>query len=184
MKKIMIVLGAIASAISLQAATANWAAPYVFASNDASEGDDTLVYSWAIAELASADVSGVSFANGELTGATVATTGDAIEVTGWGQEMNGTMTGTAGTYYALVVWNDNLKQWGVSDAVLAVADSTDATGNTVMDMTFANADDDPWGWGAGTSMVANQSTEVIPEPTSGLLLLVGMAGLALRRRRA
>jgi len=32
------------------------------------------------------------------------------------------------------------------------------------------------------NLIAN--TAVVPEPTSGLLLLLGMAGLALRRRRA
>ncbi len=41
--------------------------------------------------------------------------------------------------------------------------------------SFMNADEYP-----GTSM----STSVAPEPTSGLLMLLGMAGLALRRRRA
>ena len=29
-----------------------------------------------------------------------------------------------------------------------------------------------------------QSTAAVPEPTSGLLLLIGMAGLALKRKRA
>ena len=34
------------------------------------------------------------------------------------------------------------------------------------------------------SVVAANWTAVVPEPTSGLLMLVGLAGLALRRRRA
>ena len=37
--------------------------------------------------------------------------------------------------------------------------------------------------GAGTTATA-WSTAAVPEPTSGLLMLLGMAGLALRRRRA
>lgn len=46
----------------------------------------------------------------------------------------------------------------------------------------------PEQYGTGGSGVAgaimNGGAEPVPEPTSGLLLLVGMAGLALRRRRA
>ena len=35
-----------------------------------------------------------------------------------------------------------------------------------------------------TFATANYTTAAVPEPTSGLLMLVGLAGLALRRRRA
>ena len=37
---------------------------------------------------------------------------------------------------------------------------------------------------AGTSSSPNTFTTSVPEPTSGLLLLLGMAGLALKRKRA
>ena len=38
--------------------------------------------------------------------------------------------------------------------------------------------------GSGGSTAAAWSTAAVPEPTSGLLLLLGMAGLALKRKRA
>ena len=36
----------------------------------------------------------------------------------------------------------------------------------------------------GTGAATSWQTAAIPEPTSGLLMLLGMAGLALSRRRA
>ena len=41
-----------------------------------------------------------------------------------------------------------------------------------------------WGDQEDRSSAAGAWTAVAPEPTSGLLMLVGLAGLALRRRRA
>jgi hypothetical protein len=90
---------------------------------------------------------------------------------------------TAGNYYALVIHTaENGGYWGISDAVLAKADPTDATGNTLMDMKFVNGTD-VFGYGE-SAMVANRADAAVPEPTSGLLLLLGMAGLALRRKQA
>ena len=42
----------------------------------------------------------------------------------------------------------------------------------------------PINFATGTPASWSISTSAVPEPTSGLLLLLGMAGLALRRRRA
>ena len=60
--------------------------------------------------------------------------------------------------------------------------STDAKGNTyVSETVMAKA----LGTGAGTATFEGGGTwTAVPEPTSGLLLLVGVAGLALRRKRA
>ena len=55
-----------------------------------------------------------------------------------------------------------------------VAGATDATG-------AGSIEDTSWSIGYGTQAGVTQS---VPEPTSGLLMLVGLAGLALRRRRA
>ena len=183
MKKAIIAMAVALVGASLQAATANWGAPFVFNSNQTMETVGAVDYQWAIVELASADVSGISFANGTLTGATAFAGGkatDVINVSPMGQELAGVLSGaTAGKYYSLVIWQADEKLWGISDAALATANPTDATGNTLMDLQFTNGND-PFGVGV-PSMTASQA---VPEPTSGLLLLLGMAGLALRRKQA
>ena len=49
-------------------------------------------------------------------------------------------------------------------------------------LTFYNYIDADWG--NNKEMFAGNALVNVPEPTSGLLLLLGVAGLALRRRRA
>ena len=61
---------------------------------------------------------------------------------------------------------------------LAVAQSA-KTINIRAAATPANAT-----WGAANFNTYSISSSPIPEPTSGLLMLIGMAGLALRRKRA
>ena len=52
-----------------------------------------------------------------------------------------------------------------------------------LDYTVAGMGTTIFGAATGTTATA-WSTAAVPEPTSGLLLLIGMAGLALRRKRA
>ena len=58
------------------------------------------------------------------------------------------------------------------------------TGDEVITKHFTTAGNQPFSWGNQQSTTANTWTSIAPEPTSGLLLLIGVAGLALRRRRA
>ena len=64
------------------------------------------------------------------------------------------------------------------------------TYTTVADTLTGRADTGEAVFGSHTSMTAaaassaTWSTVAVPEPTSGLLLVLGMAGLALRRKRA
>ena len=55
-----------------------------------------------------------------------------------------------------------------------------ATIEALQDVSVANLALNLGGTGSSTAW----STAAVPEPTSGLLMLLGMAGLALRRRRA
>ena len=51
-------------------------------------------------------------------------------------------------------------------------------------LTITNLGTYNFGVSSGTSAVATGGWQAVPEPTSGLLMLLGVAGLALRRRRA
>ena len=59
-----------------------------------------------------------------------------------------------------------------------------APGGTAMDVVGADKVALNWGLKAAGDATVWQSVSDVPEPTSGLLLLLGVAGLALRRRRA
>jgi len=54
-------------------------------------------------------------------------------------------------------------------------------GAEVITQTFGSTGNKSFGWGQQNT---NTGWTAVPEPTSGLLMLLGMAGLALRRRRA
>ena len=119
----MIAAAIVCAAAMSQAANCNWACEYVFNSAQTLETVTDVTYSWALVEGATADAfKDVSFANGELTGATAFSTGTAITVSPMGQEMTSGLTGgTAGKYYALVIYDADTKLWGISEAVAGLA---------------------------------------------------------------
>lgn len=53
-------------------------------------------------------------------------------------------------------------------------------GAEIITQTFGSTGNKTFAWGQQN---ANTGWTAVPEPTSGLLMLIGMAGLALRRRR-
>ena len=81
----------------------------------------------------------------------------------------------AGTYYAVVLYTttQDAKDYWMGNYATAVVEST-------MDVSVADLSLKMGGTGNATAW----STAAVPEPTSGLLLLLGMAGLALKRKRA
>jgi len=170
MKKLMVLAGVAMLAFASQAAQFNWqltankaaATPYA----------DADVYMVLAADydssktLSLADITGAAKSQGKLTvGSMTATTGNVNVNDSWVVE------GTDYSWYAIVVSGG--KYYVSSTATTSTAVSDTATPASV---TFASKSE------MGTA--GNWTTLAVPEPTSGLMLLLGVAGLALRRKRA
>lgn len=122
-----------------------------------------------IAALVAADTSVSSYAFYE--GGTVAANGSAnLSVTASGKSITYSGSGTD-TYQAF--------------AVLWKADGKEASYTSIASIQMANdSQSKTFGFANQASNLSANNFTVAPEPTSGLLLLLGMAGLALKRKRA
>ena len=174
MKKIMIMLSAVAMAACVQAAAVSWATGSLYAPMaDGSFSSTRLSGTWGTYEVVVnfyADNAGTMGA--ALTGITgntdtTASLGNFTAVTSdsftadtayWAQVLVTATDKTDGKVYTMT-----------SEAVKFTAPPT---GNASLNFTNASAMPSAW------------STADVPEPTSGLLLLLGVAGLALKRKRA
>ena len=93
-----------------------------------------------------------------------------------GNNVTATTDATVGTdYYAVVIYSYTDKTYG--DMYIA---TTATIAGTLIDNASNAYSVDQIGSSAGSS----GGWTAVPEPTSGLLMLVGLAGLALRRKRA
>ena len=188
MKKLMIALAAVAMAASMQAATWSWGSDSNVAltpggSDPLSGATIYLFFGYASssdANTAKANVlaslrEGNAISGYSQTG-TLNSSGllDTAEFTGpEGKKYAFTVIladDAAGNSYMFQSANKNATAMDVGTAALQFNISS----TTLKDL-------DTTGTGAGWYMT---KAAVVPEPTSGLLMLLGMAGLALRRRRA
>ena len=125
---------------------------------------------------AGTDVSGYAF----YSGGTVTSGGMAtLAATASGKSIAYSGSGTD-TYSAFaVIWSADGKEASyTSNATISMAN--DSTGKTFGFMNQStNLSNNKFAVGGGSG-----GGEPVPEPTSGLLMLIGAAGLALRRKRA
>ena len=171
MKKIIIALGMIAMAIGVQAASVNWSLNG--AGSDYKTGN-MLIYAF----------------EGDVTTAAVAAL-SSTEASDWSTFLSvepktiskrGAATGSVSGYtkgetsYLTFVVVDTAIAEGNAWRVIAAAD---VTGNV-----YEGADTPSTFYSNLASVSASGTFESVPEPTSGLLLLLGMAGLALKRKQA
>lgn len=178
MKKLMMAVAVALTAVAVNAASCTWSTTAVTADMMGvidggkywlvSLGADTGVASgfkvkqdgtYDFGKYTVADTGSVSSgaAGGKITGLTAANNGDNYALVIWDG-----VTG-AGGYY------------GVAEAAISGVVDTPPTDANLMG--FDNL-------GYGGYMATDTLTAAVPEPTSGLLMLLGFAGLALRRRRA
>lgn len=197
MKKLLIVAAALVSAVAVHAASVQWTITnvngptgaalgtghaYVFFVQQDSGKADTSAWSALEGKGAAELIAAVASANFDYTHSDItaadgvwsynSTTASAID-----QGTIGLAGSTKYSVYAVIFDSETISddsKFMVTSAASATATYGDSAGTT---KTFA----------IGSQATASgtwYSTAAVPEPTSGLLMLLGMAGLALRRRRA
>ena len=181
MKKIMIALAAVALAVSAQAASFSWKTSATGKIYEA--GTTTLLASGSAYLFDSAAVSQQAVLDAVLGGAgieslsalsTASVASGAIATT----EFNWGTAGDTLTAYMVVINGDEVFISGTASK-LADASATQGLQFNAKSASQAAAMESTSFTGAGWYQAA-----AVPEPTSGLLMLVGLAVLALRRRRA
>ena len=189
MKKIMIMLAAVACAAMVQAATVSWqvtAGPcmggahlqnYVGGNTAAGvyTGTVYLVLASEKANIVEALTEGTSFSSVDSAKTAVAMTGG---ITSRSVTSDALTTDTTGFMILLVDKDGDGNTVYKFSSEMMVAPSGDP--KTPAQMSFAAGTDFAGSW----NKVESGTTGDVPEPTSGLLLLLGAAGLALRRKKA
>ena len=195
MKKLMIALAAVALATVVNAATVNWQSGTIYIASNAegTTGSGTsyrantgtrLVTAYLYTLTADAYTTALTMSTADLYSTYSATAATKTQTTTAMGLANISQTGmpdgsstSPQTIYGLVLYVDT--------ATAAAYDGVDAfVKSYVGTVTWQDTT------GAGlTNLATNQANwtavgAAVPEPTSGLLMLLGMAGLALRRRRA
>jgi hypothetical protein len=174
MKKLLILAAAVMTVAVTHAAAVGWtlagATAYVGGKYDIFVvGMNGVTDAAQIAALVAADKSVSDYAFYE--GGTVAANGSAnLSVTASGKSITYSGSGTD-TYQAF--------------AVLWKSDGKEASYTSIASIQMANdSQSKTFGFMNQSSNLAANNFSVAPEPTSGLLLLLGVAGLALKRKRA
>ena len=196
MKKLMIALAVAASAVCLQAATIYWGG--AIANADAS---GTLSYGstaylvWSATDFSPATASTFNAAdanwknwttdNGGTAVAKYALSNDDVDAWNFVTSYAPTTADKYNGYYAVLVIDGGDATKASYMYAGSFSNATDANIGTLATASITlnegwASDPGPWLNSGGF----NTTVSSVPEPTSSLLLILGMAGLALRRRRA
>ena len=154
MKKLLILAAAIVAGVAANAASFNWQAANIYGVDGTTKFSGTATL-YAIISGTDTAVQVATAANGAVAKANTGFSNDNL------------VGGNAYDFYFVI--EDGGKKF-TSDIKTASAQAT-----STITVNFGNMQ-------AATQAAGNWQS--VPEPTSGLLLLLGMAGLALKRKRA
>ena len=196
MKKLMIALAAIAAGVVAHAASVSWTVGGIQTTGDFDNPDGTeayaagySVYLFNNATLSQSMMAGyiAAAATGGTDWSTALTSSSMASFVGdseYGGGMVGGLTADNGTFTGYMVILD---AGSVADASYAFITQTySAADNSMHVISFNTFDYDNYvnALDYSTAGQAGSNWTAVPEPTSGLLMLLGMAGLALKRKRA
>lgn len=192
MKKLIMMIAVVVAAVAANAATVTWGASkghlYQAGSDTVKVTSGTAYLMFATTAFDQSDlVSAFAAAEGDSAATIAAMTASGALATGFGTVGSNARIATTDSTYAMkgdmsayfVVFNgDNMY----------ISSAADVAYDSVSDAaTFAFASQSTPSKAAAMDASAGYTGAgwyAVPEPTSGLLMLVGLAGLALRRRRA
>lgn len=185
MSKLSFAFATVAMAAMVNASTVTWGITSALDTEKFNAGTIYLFAGSSIADISTWAGNQTSFTFNDVKtqlGADLAVLNDAPNTitlsggkgTSSGNSVTSYGTGSTGQYsvYAVVLSEDG-KNIAVADSVKTLNLRNNAT------PSFAQ-----WTAANFNTYSAKSGTDPIPEPTSGLLMLIGMAGLALRRKRA
>ena len=188
MKKLLMALTVALVAIGLNAATVNWDVNYGWVTQFDTDGDSSLVgylgylfdgnaYTQSALQTA-LTTTGNTVLDNALGSGEVTVDGE-LAFNGSGLSYDATVSPAYAK--ALLVLIDSAAKNGSAFTIASLADVEVTDAVIAGGAKFGGAGDLYTG---DVSTWSTVSTATVPEPTSGLLMLLGMAGLALRRRRA
>ena len=192
MKKIMIIAAAMLVGIVANAASINWTMSNAYqpgsTENRIASGSG-LVYFFCAEDVTSASINSIlsdtTTSLADKKNALAAQSIGSSAMTGAGRIATSTEWNKAAgsyTFYSLIFADNAVAEGGKYILTAATSpvgwDNSADTQVGLGNQKTLTQDLNNW------SSVATQATTDVPEPTSGLLLLVGVAGLALLRRRA
>lgn len=198
MKKLIMALGTVAIAAGLQAATYNWSvtsSSAVFdgwnstaaigkAWSDATAQSGLSWYFISTAVVSQGDLLSDLRGTGKITDYTVLASGTTgtdgkVAYTAFTAD-TGLVQGDGKMYAYFAVFSDDEQSLYLSATSSVAANTSGGQADYTVSLNTSKVLRDK----DGTTAYGNPGWYAIPEPTSGLLMLLGMAGLALRRRRA